>query len=152
MPYPRSDPAWGTAVIEAKLGAIPRRGCRIEAHESGGAHGRRERAGDAARAKMEDGHEFHGDGAARERSVVKKLNCQEVLDQLSDYLEADVAAELRTQIESHLNGCRHCHLEVDSLQTTIQLYRLDDPVGVPLELSERLRLALRSVYREGCCD
>lgn len=83
---------------------------------------------------------------------MKKLNCQDVLDQLSDYLEEDVAAELRTQIESHLNGCRHCHLEVDSLRTTVQLYRLDDPVGVPIALSERLRLALQSVYRESGCD
>lgn len=83
---------------------------------------------------------------------MKKLNCQEVLDQLSDYLEEDVAAELRTQIESHLNGCRHCHLEVDSLRTTVQLYRLDDPVGVPLALSERLRFALQAVYRESSCD
>lgn len=83
---------------------------------------------------------------------MKKLNCQEVLDQLSDYLEEDVAAELRTQIESHLNGCRHCHLEVDSLRTTVQLYRLDDPVGVPLALSERLRFALHAVYRESGCD
>jgi RNA binding exosome subunit len=101
---------------------------------------------------MEDGHEFREEGAARERSVVKKLNCQEVLDQLSDYLEEDVAAELRTQIEAHLNGCRHCHLEVDSLRTTVQLYRLDDPVGVPIALSERLKLALQAVYRESGCD
>lgn len=101
---------------------------------------------------MEEGHEFEVFGAARERGIVKKLNCQEVLDQLSDYLEADVAAELRTQIESHLNGCRHCHLEVDSLQTTIQLYRLDDPVGVPIALSDRLRSALQAVYRESGCD
>jgi hypothetical protein len=84
---------------------------------------------------------------------VKKLNCQEVLDQLSDYLEADVAAELRTQIEAHLNGCRHCHLEVDTLQRTVQLYRADDAVGTPIALSDRLKSALEQAYRErGCPD
>lgn len=100
---------------------------------------------------MEDGHEGHGYGAGPERGAVKKLNCQEVLDQLSDFLEEDVAAELRTEIETHLNGCRHCHLEVDTLRTTIQLYRVDDPVGVPIHLSDRIRAALAAAYREHGC-
>lgn len=102
---------------------------------------------------MEDGHEGHGTGAGGGRGTVKKMNCQEVLDQLSDFLEEDVAAELRTEIETHLNGCRHCHLEVDTLRTTIQLYRVDDPVGVPIHLSERIRVALHAAYLErGCKD
>lgn len=84
---------------------------------------------------------------------MKKLNCQEVLDQLSDYLEEDVAIELRTQIEAHLNGCRHCHLEVDSLRRTVQLYTCDESVGTPITLNDRLRSALEQAYRErGCTD
>lgn len=84
---------------------------------------------------------------------MRKLNCQEVLDQLSDFLEEDVAAELRTEIEAHLNGCHHCHLEVDTLRTTIQLFRVDDPVGVPIHLSDRIRAALEAAYRErGCIE
>lgn len=84
---------------------------------------------------------------------MKKLNCQDVLDQLSEYLEEEVAIELRSQIEAHLNGCRHCHLEVDTLRRTVQLYRADDAVGTPIALSERLKLALAAAYRErGCCD
>ena len=47
-------------------------------------------------------HEGRVGGTDAERRVVKKLNCQDVLDQLSDYLEEDVAIELRTQIEAHL--------------------------------------------------
>lgn len=100
---------------------------------------------------MEDPDEGRAAGAGAERRGVKKLNCQEVLDQLSDFLEEDVAAELRLEIESHLNGCRHCHLEVDTLRTTIQLYRVDDPVGVPIHLSERIRAALEAAYREKGC-
>ena len=84
---------------------------------------------------------------------MKKLNCQDVLDQLADYLEEDVALELRSQIEVHLSGCRHCHLEVDSLRRTVQLYRCDDAVGAPITLSERLRSALELADRErGCTD
>lgn len=83
---------------------------------------------------------------------MRKLNCQEVLDQLSEFLEEEVAAELRAEIESHLNGCRHCHLEVDTLRATIQLFRVDDPIGVPLHLSARIRAALEAAYRERGCS
>jgi len=84
---------------------------------------------------------------------VKKINCQEVLDQLSDFLEEDVASELRSQIEAHLHGCRHCHLEVDTLRRTVELFRADETVGTPILLSERLKSALGTAYRErGCPD
>lgn len=99
-------------------------------------------------AGAEERHETDGNGAGPGCGVVRKLNCQEVLDQLSVFLEEELAAELRAEIETHLNGCRHCHLEVDTIRTTIQLYRVDDPVGVPIHLSDRIRAALASAYRE----
>jgi hypothetical protein len=99
----------------------------------------------------EDGHDVPDGGAGY--GVVKKMNCQEVLDQLSDFLEEDVALELRSQIESHLNGCRHCHLEVDTLRRTVQLFRSDEAIGTPIALSDRLKSALAAAYRErGCAD
>jgi hypothetical protein len=129
----------------------PAKGCRIEANgrllravrdAAPGLEEHRRRTRDAGQARV----------AVRERGEVKKLNCQDVLDQLSEYLEADVAAELRSQIEVHLNGCRHCLLEVDTLRTTIQLFRVDDPVGIPIHLSERLTTALQAAYREKGCE
>lgn len=87
-------------------------------------------------------------------AVTKKLSCQEVLDQLWEYLDEDARAELRAEIDSHVNGCRHCQMEVDSLQSTIKLYRNDEPVAAPIQLSDRLFAALRDAYKErgGCSD
>jgi RNA binding exosome subunit len=133
---------------------FPENQCRVAASKRAIAVGpprRKRRVAEGRRWRK--GHDGHGCDAGAERAGVKKINCQEVLDHLSDYLEEDVAAELRTQIEAHLNGCRHCHLEVDTLQRTVQLYRADDIVGTPIILSERIKSALAAAYREkGCAD
>ncbi len=77
-----------------------------------------------------------------------KLTCQEVLDQLWEYLDEDARAELTSQINEHIGGCSHCKVEVDSLRQTISLYRCEEAVGAPLELSDRVRAALQMAYRE----
>jgi predicted anti-sigma-YlaC factor YlaD len=79
---------------------------------------------------------------------VKKLTCQEVLDQLSDYLDADAQAELVAQVDLHVGSCDHCRVEVDTLRRTIKIYQCDEQVVLPVALDERLRVALQQVYRE----
>jgi predicted anti-sigma-YlaC factor YlaD len=80
---------------------------------------------------------------------VTKLTCQEVLDQLWEYLDEDARAELTSRINDHLGGCVHCKVEVDSLRQTISLYQCEDMVGTPILLSERVRAALQQAYGEG---
>jgi anti-sigma factor (TIGR02949 family) len=80
---------------------------------------------------------------------VSKLSCQEVLDQLWEYLDDEARAELSTRINEHLGGCRDCSVEVDSLRKTISLFRCEDSVPVPIRLNEQLREALNRAYREG---
>ena len=77
-----------------------------------------------------------------------KLTCQEVLDQLWEYLDADAVAELKSKINEHLGGCSHCKVEVDSLRQTISLYQCEDTVGTPIQLSDRVRAALQKAYGE----
>ncbi len=77
-----------------------------------------------------------------------KLKCSEVLDQLWEYLDEDARAELTSQINDHLGGCRDCRAEVDSLKRTISLYKCEDAVGTPILLSERVQAALQAAYRE----
>jgi predicted anti-sigma-YlaC factor YlaD len=79
---------------------------------------------------------------------VKKLTCQEVLDQLAEYLDADAQAELVAQVDLHVGSCQHCRVEVDTLRRTIMIYRCDERVVLPLDLDERLRVALKQVYAE----
>jgi len=78
---------------------------------------------------------------------VKRLSCQEVLDQLSDYLDEDARAELIQEVDGHLHQCTHCQAEVDTLRRTILIYRCDDKVELPAPLSEKLQQALDQAYR-----
>ncbi len=79
---------------------------------------------------------------------MSKLSCQEVLEQLSEYLDEDVRAELCAEIESHLTACHHCRAEVDTIKLTIHLYRTDEVLPQPITLNDRLRAALDAAYRE----
>jgi len=80
---------------------------------------------------------------------VKRLTCQEVLDQLSDYLDDEARAELVHEVDQHLHSCSHCRVEVDTLRRTIQIYRCEEKVVLPVTLSEKLQAALDQAYRDG---
>lgn len=81
---------------------------------------------------------------------MRRLTCQEVLDQLSEYLDADGGAELVGEVDHHLGVCVHCRIEVDTLRRTIHLYREEERVVLPTHLSVRLSEALERLYRDGC--
>jgi predicted anti-sigma-YlaC factor YlaD len=78
---------------------------------------------------------------------VKRLTCQEVLDQLSEYLDEDARAELVHEVDVHLHECSHCQVEVDTIKRTILIYRCDEKVVLPTLLSEKLQNALDQAYR-----
>lgn len=77
---------------------------------------------------------------------MRKLSCQEVLDQLWEYLDEEARAELCSEIETHLLACSNCQVEVDSIKHTILLYRSEEQVRTPVLLSDRLRDALNQAY------
>ena len=77
----------------------------------------------------------------------KKLGCEEVLEQLSEYLDEDSRAELCEAIEQHLSRCHDCQVEVDTIKKTILLYQADRVVEMPAAVSSRLGSALAAAYR-----
>lgn len=65
-------------------------------------------------------------------------DCQEMLGQLSEYLDGEATAVVCEEIERHLENCADCRVVVDTLQKTILLYR-----GLPQpSLPDPLRLKL----------
>jgi hypothetical protein len=78
----------------------------------------------------------------------KKLGCEEVLEQLSDYLDEDARAELCEAIEQHLSRCHDCQVEVDTIKKTILLYQADRVTEMPVAVSGRLSAALAQAYRQ----
>ena len=49
------------------------------------------------------------------------ISCADFLAELSNYVEGDIADELRAQLEAHLSHCRSCTVLVDSTRKTIRI-------------------------------
>ena len=77
------------------------------------------------------------------------MNCNEVLEQLGDYLDEDARAELCRAIEEHLHQCHNCQVYVDTVKKTITLYQADRAVEVPLHVGTRLSAAMAREYDRG---
>src|SRR5664279_2878461 len=71
------------------------------------------------------------------------LNCKHVWDQISNYIEGDVAPELREAIEEHLAHCRHCAAVLDSTRNILYLIADDRTFALPVGYSERLHARLQ---------
>ncbi len=77
------------------------------------------------------------------------MECEELLQQLADYLDEDARADLCREIEEHLGRCPNCQIYVDTIKKTIVLYQMDDPskrLEVPVRVNARLKTALASEY------
>ena len=78
----------------------------------------------------------------------KTLNCKEVLENLSCYIDGDGALDLRQSIEHHLAHCRRCRVVVDTTQRTMKIVLDADPFEVPLAVSARLYARIEQVLSE----
>lgn len=75
------------------------------------------------------------------------MDCNEVLEQLAEYLDEEARQELCAVINQHLARCTNCQIQVDSLRKTIVLYQNDRPIQMPAHLSARLEAVLAREYR-----
>ncbi len=66
--------------------------------------------------------------------------CRELLAQLNDYVDGELADELCGALEQHLGGCRDCRVVLDTLTRTVALYRglRELPATLPPGLEQRL--------------
>jgi anti-sigma factor (TIGR02949 family) len=71
------------------------------------------------------------------------VNCQSILDSLSDYVDGNLKDELCREIEQHIAGCSDCRIVVDTLKKTIYLYHATSATEeMPEDVRERLFLRL----------
>ena len=77
--------------------------------------------------------------------TVTTLSCRQVLEELSNYLDGDVAEELRRAIDGHLSRCHRCTIVFDTTRQTLRIVRDAEPFDVPLEVSARLYARLSTV-------
>jgi len=70
------------------------------------------------------------------------LTCKEFLQELTDYLDASVDAELRVKLERHINECPNCFVILDTTQKTIRVYKGMQEKEIPPEVEARLMKAV----------
>ncbi|HEV8480263.1 MAG TPA: zf-HC2 domain-containing protein [Candidatus Eisenbacteria bacterium] len=77
------------------------------------------------------------------------MNCDQVKSLLSEILDEQIADELIAEIRGHLADCPSCHVEVDTLQKTIRIYRAATPPCPTLgaDAKKRLHAVLSYEYR-----
>jgi len=77
-----------------------------------------------------------------------ELNCKHVWAHISEYIDQSVAAEVREDIERHLEHCEICSAVLDSTRNILVLTAdgrtFELPVGYSERLHERLEKELGS--------
>lgn len=73
-----------------------------------------------------------------DRHIIE-LSCEHVITQISDYIDGEVSAELRLQIEAHVRGCKHCAAVLEGTSNTLHLLADGRLFALPEGFSERLQ-------------
>jgi anti-sigma factor RsiW len=79
---------------------------------------------------------------------VMRMKCEEMLQQLSDYVDGSIEPGMCRELEQHLAGCEPCEVVVDTLRKTITIYREGKTVEMPGTFREKLHDCLRRKWKE----
>ena len=77
------------------------------------------------------------------------MDCNEVMEQLAEFLDEDVRQELRKAVEEHMTACTDCRFYVNTVRKTIVLYQADRRTEIPIKVSASLQAALAAEYTRG---
>jgi anti-sigma factor RsiW len=64
------------------------------------------------------------------------------LNELSEYLDESLDAEVRAKLESHITECPNCWVIADTTRKTIQIYKGTERYQIPEDVEARLMNAL----------
>lgn len=75
------------------------------------------------------------------------VNCETVWHEISNYVDGEVAVDLRTAMDQHFRECNKCTAVLDGMRNVVQLYGDERMVEVPLGFGHRLHRRLdESLY------
>ena len=66
------------------------------------------------------------------------VSCEQVWQEISNYLEGEVSPELRAAMEAHFRECRHCTAVLDGTKNVVHLYADDRLIELPPGFSAAL--------------
>jgi anti-sigma factor RsiW len=70
---------------------------------------------------------------------VIEISCLEVWREISNYVDNEVAPELRARMEAHFKSCAHCKAVMDGTKNVVKLVADGVEYELPSGFSERLR-------------
>ena len=79
------------------------------------------------------------------------ITCADFMAEIGNYLEGDVADEVRHQLEQHLSHCQTCTVLVDSSRKTLKIVTdtgtFDLPEAAFRPIAERIMSKLRETQK-----
>jgi hypothetical protein len=79
----------------------------------------------------------------------KMLNCEQVWREISNYLDGEVDAALRSSMDEHFRTCTRCASVLAGTRNVVQLYGDERMLEVPAGFSQRLEKGLEKGLRRG---
>lgn len=73
-----------------------------------------------------------------------RIDCKHVWEHISAYIDGEVDAELRADIDKHLETCEICSAVLDSTRNVVVLYADGRVFELPAGFSERLHERLEN--------
>ena len=72
------------------------------------------------------------------------LSCKQLLGNLSDYVDGELALEFCAEIERHLAECENCRVVVNTLRKTVEIVHLtSEEIMIPEAVHHRLFACLQ---------
>jgi RNA polymerase sigma-70 factor, ECF subfamily len=79
-------------------------------------------------------------------SEPRQMTCEQLVQYLSDYIDAELDEPLNAAAREHLATCRHCHIILDTTQNAIVLYRDRDRRVIPASRRAHLFREIESSF------
>jgi anti-sigma factor RsiW len=76
------------------------------------------------------------------------LNCKGVIREISNYIDGDLNAAMKQELERHLDHCEDCAMVVNQTKMTVEIFCDSQPVELPTDVRSRLHEALQRKLRE----
>jgi hypothetical protein len=77
------------------------------------------------------------------------ITCDEFMAELGNYLEGDVAFEVRQQLERHLSHCQTCQVVYDSTLKTVKIVTDSGSFDLPEVAARPIRDKIMARIRKG---
>jgi len=73
---------------------------------------------------------------------MNERRCHDLLNQISEYIDGELAEPFCAELERHLAACPDCQVVVDTSRKTVNLYRRFGQAELPEAVAERLWQAI----------